>query len=374
MKINKIKKIVIKIGSSSISSIQNGLNQSNINILVNEINWLKQHGVKVVLVSSGAISMGLYVSGKQRRPAKLARLQSLAAIGQIELMQAYKKLFHKKNKDIQIGQVLLTNDDLVSRERYLNAKNALDELLNSGAVPIVNENDTVAYDEIQFGDNDILASRVANLIQADLLVIFTDQNGLYDKDPSKHTDAKLIEKIQSDDPFLSEISHNTTSSSGIGSGGIRSKILAAKTAARGGTSSIIGKGMLKNFFKDLFGNNLQMTIISPNQKKINAKQTWMIDNIKPKGQLFLDDGAIKALLENKKSLLPVGVKSFSGNFQRGDLLSCMNQDGVEVARGLSNFSSVDVERIIGQKTERLNQPLENMFEENLIHRNNLVII
>jgi len=144
----------------------------------------------------------------------------------------------------------------------------LDELLNSGAVPIVNENDTVAYDEIQFGDNDILASRVANLIQADLLVIFTDQNGLYDKDPSKHTDAKLIEKIQSDDPFLSDISHNTSSSSGIGSGGIRSKILAAKTAARGGTSTIIGKGMLKNFFKDLFDNNLQMTIISPNQKRL----------------------------------------------------------------------------------------------------------
>ena len=374
MKINKIKKIVIKIGSSSISSIQNGLNQSNINILVNEINWLKQHGVKVVLFSSGAISMGLHVSGKQRRPAKLAQLQSLAAIGQIELIQAYKKLFHKKNKDIQIGQVLLTNDDLVSRERYLNAKNALDELLNSGAVPIVNENDTVAYDEIQFGDNDILASRVANLIQADLLVIFTDQNGLYDKDPSKHTDAKLIEKIQSDDPFLEDISQNTSSSSGIGSGGIRSKILAAKTAARGGTSTIIGKGMLKNFFKDLFDNNLQMTIISPNRKKINAKQTWMIDNSKPKGQLFLDDGAIKALLENKKSLLPVGVKSFSGNFQRGDLISCMNQDGVEVARGLSNFSSVDVERIMGQKTDCINQPLENIFEENLIHRNNLVII
>ena len=362
MKINKIKKIVIKIGSSSISSIQNGFNQSNINILVNEINWLKQHGVKVALVSSGAISMGLHVSGKQRRPAKLAQLQSLAAIGQIELMQAYKKLFHKKNKNIQIGQVLLTNDDLVSRERYLNAKNALDELLNSGAVPIVNENDTVAYDEIQFGDNDILASRVANLIQADLLVIFTDQNGLYDKDPSKHTDAKLIEKIQSDDPFLEDISQNTSSSSGIGSG------------ARGGTSTIIGKGMLKNFFKDLFDNNLQMTIISPNQKKINAKQTWMIDNSKPKGQLFLDDGAIKALIENKKSLLPVGVKSFSGNFQRGDLLSCMNQDGVEVARGLSNFSSVDVEKIMGQKTDCLNQSLKNMFEENLIHRNNLVII
>ena len=132
--------------------------------------------------------------------------------------------------------------------------------------------------------------------------------------------------------------------------------------------------MLKNFFKDLFGSNLQMTIISPNQKKINAKQTWMIDNSKPKGQLFLDDGAIKALLENKKSLLPVGVKSFSGNFQRGDLLSCMNQDGVEVARGLSNFSSVDVERIMGQKTDCINPPLENMFEENLIHRNNLVII
>ena len=374
MKINKIKKIVIKIGSSSISSIKNGLNQSNINILVNEIDWLKKHGFKVVLVSSGAISLGLHVSGKQNRPTKLAQLQSLAAIGQIELMQAYKKFFHKNNKDIQIGQVLLTNDDLVSRERYLNAKNALDELLKSGVVPIVNENDTVAYDEIQFGDNDMLASRVANLIQADLLTIFTDQDGLFDKDPSKHLDAKLIEKIQSDDPLLTDISQNTSSSSGIGSGGIRSKIYAAKTAARGGASTIIGKGMIKNFFKDFFDNNLKVTIISPIQKKNNAKQTWMIDNSKPIGQLFLDDGAIKALIENKKSLLPIGVKSFSGNFQRGDLLSCMNKDGVEVARGLSNFSSIDVEKIIGQQTDRKNQSLENMIEENLIHRNNLVII
>ena len=371
---NLLKKVVIKIGSSSLSSIDKGLNHKNIRNLVKEIAWLLASNIKVILVTSGAISMGLYICDKTRRPTKLSELQYLASIGQIELMQAYKKQFNKVLPGYHLGQILLTNEDLVSRERYLNAKNALNELLRNSAIPVVNENDTVAYDEIQFGDNDVLASTVANLIEADLLVLFTDQDGLYDKDPTKFSNAKLIECINADDEQLKQLAISSKSSSGIGSGGIKSKILAAQTASRSGASTIIAKGVDKNFFQKLFDNQISCTTIVAQKKNITARQKWMIDNTKPKGILYLDSGAVNALKIKKKSLLPVGVIKLTGNFFRGDLLSCLDQDGVEVARGLSNFSSEDAKKIIGKKAKTFSDDLENRIDENLIHRDNLVII
>ena len=371
---NLLKKVVIKIGSSSLSSIDKGLNHKNIRNLVKEIAWLLASNIKVILVTSGAISMGLYICDKTRRPTKLSELQYLASIGQIELMQAYKKQFNKVLPGYHLGQILLTNEDLVSRERYLNAKNALNELLRNSAIPVVNENDTVAYDEIQFGDNDVLASTVANLIEADLLVLFTDQDGLYDKDPTKFSNAKLIECINVDDEQLKQLAVSSKSSSGIGSGGIKSKILAAQTASRSGASTVIAKGVSKNFFQKLFDNQISCTTIVAQKKNITARQKWMIDNTKPKGILYLDSGAVNALKIKKKSLLPVGVIKLTGNFFRGDLLSCLDQDGVEVARGLSNFSSEDAKKIIGKKAKTFSDDLENRIDENIIHRDNLVII
>lgn len=371
---NLLKKVVVKIGSSSLSSIDKGLNHKNIRNLVKEIAWLLASNIKVILVTSGAISMGLHVCHKTRRPTKLSELQYLASIGQIELMQAYKKQFNKVLPGYHLGQILLTNEDLVSRERYLNAKNALNELLRNSAIPVVNENDTVAYDEIQFGDNDVLASTVANLIEADLLVLFTDQDGLYDKDPTKFSNAKLIECINVDDEQLKQLAVSSKSSSGIGSGGIKSKILAAQTASRSGASTVIAKGVSKNFFQKLFDNQISCTTIVAQKKNITARQKWMIDNTKPKGIVYLDSGAVNALKIKKKSLLPVGVIKLTGNFFRGDLLSCLDQDGVEVARGLSNFSSEDAKKIIGKKARTFSDDLENRIDENLIHRDNLVII
>ena len=370
---NLLKKIVIKIGSSSLSSIDKGLNHKNIRNLVKEIAWLLASNIKVILVTSGAISMGLYICDKKRKPTKLSELQYLASIGQIELMQAYKKQFNKVLPGYHLGQILLTNEDLISRERYLNAKNALNELLRNSAIPVVNENDTVAYDEIQFGDNDLLASTVANLIEADLLVLFTDQDGLYDKDPTKFSNARLIECINADDEQLKQLAVSSKSSSGIGSGGIKSKILAAQTASRSGTSTVIAKGVSKNFFQKLFDNQISCTTIVAHKKNITARQKWMVDNTKPKGILYLDPGAVNALKIKKKSLLPVGVIKLTGNFFRGDLLSCLDKDGVEIARGLSNFSSEDAKKIIGKKVKTFSDDLENRIDENLIHRDNMVI-
>jgi glutamate 5-kinase len=374
MKFDKIKKIVIKIGSSSISSLDKGLNRTNLKNLVTGINLLISEGKQVILVSSGAISLGLFIDGKKRKPSKLSKLQYAASIGQIELMQAYKKTFQSLNKNINIAQILLTSDDLIARERYLNAKNTIQELIDHKALPIVNENDTVSYKEIQFGDNDLLAATVSNLIEADLLVIFTDQKGLYDADPTKNKNAKLIAEISIDDQRLSVLASSKQSSSGIGSGGIRSKIIAAETASRGGAATVIAKGVSKSFFQSFSDDQIEGTLINPGAAKIKAKQKWMIDNSKSRGILTLDAGAVIALKNHKKSLLPVGVLKLEGNFVRGDLLKCIDVDGKEVARGLSNFSSEDAKKIIGKRLAGQNFELENKIDDNLIHRDNMVII
>lgn len=376
MNLKSIKRVVIKIGSSSITNMDNGLNRQNLQNLAHEVNWLKSKGKQVVIVSSGAISLGLYLSGKKNKPKKLSKLQHMASVGQIELMQTYKKIIYRKTGSL-VAQVLLTSDDLNSRERFLNAKNTLNEIIKSSAVPIINENDTVAYDEIQFGDNDLLAAMVTNLVEAELLVLFTDQDGVFDSDPNlANKKINLIDKIKSDDSFLTKISRNSSSTSVIGKGGIKSKILAAKSAAKSGANTIIAKGVKKNFFQDLFEKNskFKKTIIFSTKEKLSAKKKWMIDNSKIKGKLVIDSGAVEAIINNKKSLLPIGVISFNGNFKRGDLLSCYNLKKQEVARGLSNFSSSEMKKIIGKQTKDVHSELNNQIDDNLIHRDNLVII
>jgi glutamate 5-kinase len=369
---NKIKRVVIKIGSSSISSLEGGMNRVNLNNIVNEINYLHKKNIEAVLVSSGAVSLGLHLRGLKKRPSRLSELQSMASVGQIELIKSYQKNLSKKG--ISAGQILLTNDDLENRKRYLNAKDTLNELLKRKIVPIINENDSVSFDEIKFGDNDFLASAVSNLLQADLLVLFTDQEGIYEDDPRINKKALLIKEINVADALLQQIKNNITNKTEIGSGGIRSKILAAEFAAKQGTTTVVAKGVRKNFFSNLIDNNKSIgTRIISNHVKLNAKKNWVSQHLKSKGEVFIDSGAVKALTIDNKSLLPVGVKKINGNFKRGDLIICRSLDGKEVARGLSNYSSEDAMMIIGLSNTEIKKILKYDLNESLIHRDNLVI-
>lgn len=358
---------VVKIGSALMTHDGEGLATDSLEQWVAQMAAIKQSGKAVVVVSSGAVAEGMVRLGLKERPNTLHGLQAAAAVGQMGLVQAWESEFSKHG--IRTAQVLLTHDDLADRRRYLNSRNTLKALIEMGVVPIVNENDTVATDEIRFGDNDSLGALVANLIEADVLAILTDQSGLFDDNPRTNPKAKLISYADANDASLM----NMAGEGGVlGRGGMITKVGAAQTAAHSGAHTVIASGDEKNVLSRLVSGEEIGTLLMASDAPITARKQWLASQHHVAGVLVLDDGAVRSLKTSGKSLLPVGVTAVRGEFQRGDLVSCEDANGVEVARGLVNYSSDDTEKIKQQTSDKLESVLGHSADPELIHRDNLV--
>ena len=363
------KRWVIKIGSALLTNDGAGLDRNAIDGWVEQIAALLADGKEVVLVSSGAIAEGAVRLGWKTRPNSIHELQAAAAVGQMGLIQAYESSF--KRFDHHTAQILLDHDDMASRQRYLNARGVLQTLMNLGVVPIVNENDTVVTDEIRFGDNDSLAALVANLIDADMLVILTDKDGLYSANPDTDPSATLISQTMATDPSLDALAGGSTGT--LGRGGMITKLQAARLAARSGCNTIIVGGRNANILHAVAAGDEVGTQLSADQKPLAARKQWLAGHLQVKGQLVLDAGAVKVLTEQGRSLLAVGVSRVIGTFTRGELVSCVDSNGTEIARGLVNYNSDEAERIKGQSTESISEILGYREDDELIHRDNLVV-
>lgn len=364
------KVIVVKVGSSLVTNDGNGLDQTAIAAWAAQVAMLARQGRQVVLVSSGAVAEGMQRLGWKKRPTAVNELQAAAAVGQMGLVQMYESCFSQHH--LHTAQVLLTHDDLADRKRYLNARSTLRTLLDMKVIPIINENDTVVTDEIRFGDNDTLASLVANLIEADALVILTDQQGLYSADPRKDPDATFIQHATAGDLALEQMAGGAGSS--VGTGGMLTKILAAKRAARSGAHTVIASGrevdvLVRLSTGEAIGTHLQAT-----QMKTAARKQWLADHLRMTGKLVLDAGAVKVLKSEGKSLLPIGVTAVEGYFERGDVVACVNAEGTEIARGLVNYSASEAARIMRKPSHEIEAILGYMDEAELIHRDSLVLL
>ena len=334
-KIKNTRRWVVKIGSALLTDNGCGLKHELLDNWINQIVELNKRGIEIVIVSSGAVAEGVSRLGWKKRPNVVHELQAAAAVGQMGLIQAYEVCFQKYNK--HTAQSLLTHDDVANRARYLNARTSLKTLLKLGVIPIVNENDTVATDEIRFGDNDTLAGLVANLIDAELLVLLTDQNGLYTADPRIDTSAKLIEQAEACDKSLKNYAGEGGS---LGRGGMRTKLKAAVVAMKSGTQTIIASGNDESILVKIANGELVGTLLTTTEETLQARKQWLANQTYLQGSVTLDDGAITALKKNGKSLLPIGIKSTSGEFKRGEIISCVDKSGNEIARGLTNYDSV----------------------------------
>ena len=366
----KSKRWVIKIGSSLVTDDGQGLDANAIKSWTEQITELRSQGKEILLVSSGAVAEGMVRLGWNSRPNALHELQAAAAVGQMGLVQTYESCFKKHG--ILSAQILLTHDDLSDRKRYLNARSTLRSLLDLGVIPIINENDTVATDEIRFGDNDTLAALVANLAEADALIILTDQQGLYTEDPRKNPEAEFVSTGQASDARL----HKMASSSGgsLGRGGMSTKLSAAQRAARSGTATLITSGRNENPLLAIADSKENGTLLLPDDEPIAARKQWLAGHLKVSGQLVLDEGASNVLLGSGRSLLPVGVTSVTGNFIRGEMVSCISHEGKEIARGLVNYNAIEAAKICGKSSTEVEQTLGYIDEDELIHRDNLVIV
>ena len=365
-------RLVVKIGTSVITNNKNAVCERMISVLASQISTLQKEGFKVIIVSSGAIAAGVHRMGWKQKPKKIARLQAAAAVGQVSLVEAYEKEFKKNG--LTTAQVLITGEDFSSRKRYLNSRATFETLLNENILVIVNENDTVSTDEIKVGDNDTLAASIATAIQTDLFVILTDQKGLFTENPISSSQADLIRSIDVDDDILSKVA--SKSHSNFGTGGMKTKIKAARMVARLGIDTIIASGFEIDILLKIKSKNFVGTTIlsGKKNKSISARKQWMLNHIKAKGKLYLDSGAINALVQFNKSLLPVGIVKIEGRFDRGDLVVCMTDKGEEVARGLINYSSFEAEKISGLVSGQIEKALGYMEEPEVIHKDNLILI
>ena len=363
------RRLVAKVGSALVTNNGTGLDLQAINEWARQIAALRRGGREVVLVSSGAIACGMQRLGWTKRPHAVHELQAAAAVGQMGLVQIYERAFSAHG--LATAQVLLTHEDLADRKRYLNARSTLTTLLQLGVVPIINENDTVVTDEIKFGDNDTLGALVANLVEADTLVILTDQPGLYTADPRKDASAKLISEAQAGDIALESMAGGAGSS--IGKGGMITKVLAAKRAARSGAHTVIASGREPDVMPRLMAGESIGTLLVAETPPIAARKQWLADHLQLAGRLTLDAGAIKALREGR-SLLPIGVTSIEGEFERGAAVACVSTTGDELARGLSNYAASEARLIAGRSSGDIESILGYIDEPEIIHRDNLILL
>jgi len=368
--IQQTKRCVIKIGSALLTNNGRGLDVAAIKDWVKQLAHIKSSHIEVILVSSCSVAEGMSRMGWDKRPKTLHELQAAAAIGQAGLIQTYQHNFEKHQ--LQTAQILLTHDDLSHRQRYLNARSTLRTLLKLNTIPIVNENDTVALEEIRLGDNDTLAAMVANLVDADLLIILTDQEGLYDKDPRKSADAKLISMGSAHNADL--LGFAGSAGTHIGTGGMRTKVLAAQSAALSGCSTIIASGSEKDVLTRILSGEDIGTLLTADCEPLTARKQWISHQTNIMGELTLDIGAEKALLEKGRSLLAVGVCCVEGQFNRGDVVNCKNSQGILLARGLVNYSSEECKKIQGLSSQKIAAALGYIDESELIHRDNLVVL
>ena len=362
--------IVVKIGSSLLTNDGAGLDHAAIAGWVAQIAALKRLGKQVLLVSSGAIAEGMQRLGWKRRPHAVHELQAAAAVGQMGLVQVYESCFREHG--LATAQILLTHDDLAERKRYLNARSTLRTLLELNVIPVINENDTVATDEIKFGDNDTLGSLVTNLVEAGAMIILTDQAGLYTADPRKDPTATLIQQAQAGAPELERMAGGAGSQ--IGSGGMLTKVIAAKRAARSGAHTVIVSGREPNVLLRLAQGEAIGTTLLAETPTLAARKQWLADHLQLRGKISLDAGAVKALVQEGKSLLPIGATALTGEFERGAVVACLDTNGKEIARGLINYSAEETLKILRKPSSEIETILGYVDELELIHRDNLVLL
>jgi glutamate 5-kinase len=367
--LKEARRIVLKVGSRLVASKDIGLHTERIEQLAGELAGLKTAGKEIVMVSSGAIICGIEKLGLRTYPKSLPMKQAAAAVGQSRLMWAYEKAFEKEG--VKVAQILLTRDDLTNRARFLNSRHTLTALLEFGVVPIINENDTVAVEEIKFGDNDNLAGMVAHLVDADMLVILSDVDGLYSSDPRRNPSAELISVVPEVTVEVERLAGGTVSFEGTG--GMRTKVMAAKQAASYGVATIIMSGERLEHLSAVFEGKDIGTLFLPKEQQLTSRKHWIAHTSKPKGTIVLDDGAVEALVRRGKSLLPSGITAVHGAFEAGDNVACLDRNGREIAKGLVNYSSQAIAKIMGLKTTEIQQTLGYKDYDEVIHRDNLVV-
>ena len=364
------RRIVVKVGSSILASVEKGLLYDVFSHLTKEISDLKRQGFEFVLVSSGAIAAGMEKLGYKTRPQAITQKQATAAVGQTRLMNIYEDYFSRYQQ--MVAQILLTHDDLSHRRRFLNARNTLLTLLGLGIIPIINENDTVVVDEIKFGDNDNLSALITNLIGADLLIILTDMDGLCDSDPRINPHARCIPLVEEIDADLEGIVGESRSETGVG--GMVSKIQAARKASRFGIPTVVARGNKEGVLRQILRGKEIGTLILPKTEALSSRKHWIAFNPKPKGDVIVDDGAKRAVVQKGKSLLPSGIMKIRGNFNRGDLVTCLGPRGREFARGLINYSATELEKIRGLRSDQIESTLGYKYSDEVIHRDDLVVL
>lgn len=368
--LRRARRVVVKIGSQLLSSSE-GIEEARLKGLVRELAALHERKKEIVVVSSGAVAAGMTKLGVKSRPKTIPQKQALAAVGQIKLMALYERHFARFGKSV--AQVLLTHEDLANRQRYLNAKHTFQTLLASSIIPIVNENDTVAVEEMKFGDNDHLSALVATLLEADLLVVLSDVEGVYDKDPRAHADAQLISLITETKGLSRAIGGDSQST--FGTGGIATKLGAAEKAAAAGIPTIIGSGLRSGALEHVFDEKEPTgTLILPEENRLASRKHWIAFNLKPAGEIVVDQGARDAVVLKGKSLLPSGLRDIRGVFGVGECVRCLDPEGREFARGLVNYGTAELNQIKGLHTSKIEKVLGYKAYDEIIHRDDLVLL